>query len=152
RLVDAQFPPELARQHDALVAAYERRLLASPTGLVETYPGEAYPTDSAAVAAAIAAHGRATHTDHSPALAPWADRTLNVLIDPVSHFVFQRMGARDGSVHDAPRGSGTALAAYFAGFADRHVAEVLAEGIFRHESTLGGFGAIREYAEGHAGR
>lgn len=72
-------------------------------------------------------------------------------IDPASGFVIQRMGARDGAAHDAPRGSGTALAAYFAGFADRSVARRLAEGLFRHEATFFGFGAIREYAPGHAG-
>lgn len=68
RLVDPAFPPALAAQHDALIAAYERRLLASGTGLIETYPGEAYPTDVAAVAAAIAMHGRATHTPHARVL------------------------------------------------------------------------------------
>jgi hypothetical protein len=152
RVIDPAFPPDLAAEHDALIAAYERRLLESPTGLIETYPGEAYPTDSAAVAAAIAVHGRATHADHTRVLAHWAERVETVQIDPASHFVFQRMGARDGAPHDAPRGSGTALAAYFAGFADKHVAERLAEGLFRHESTFWGFGAVREYAEGHTGR
>ena len=143
---------DIQTQHDALIAAYERRLLASPTGLVETYPGEAYPTDSAAVAAAIAVHGRATHADHTRVLSHWADRVRQVQLDPASHLLFQRMGARDGSAHDAPRGSGTALAAYFAGFADKQIAHLLAEGLFRHESTLWGFGAIREYAEGHSGQ
>src|SRR5262249_4433872 len=131
--------------------AYERRLYASPTGLIETYPGEAYPTDVAAVAAAIAVHGRATGADHREVIARWAERVRSVQIDRASGLVIQRMGAADGRAHDAPRGSGTGLAAYFAGFADRSVAALLAEGLFRHESTLLGFGAIREYAEGHGG-
>jgi hypothetical protein len=152
RLVDRAFPPGVARQHDALVAAYERRLLASPTGLIETYPNEAYPTDVAAVAAAIAVHGRATGADHSRVLRHWADRVRRIQIDARSGLVIQRMGARDGRAHDAPRGSGTGLAAYYAGFVDRGVARLLAEGLFRHESTFAGFGAIREYAEGHSGR
>ena len=151
RVLDPAFPPDVARQHDALIAAYERRLLESATGLIETYPGEAYPTDNAAVAAAIAVHGRATQTDHARVLAHWAEQVLKVQLDPASHYVFQRMGARDGRAHDAPRGSGTALAAYFAGFADRGVAETLADGLFRHESTFWGFGAIREYADGYSG-
>jgi hypothetical protein len=151
RLLDPGFPPEVARQHDALVGAYERRLLASPTGLIETYPHEAYPTDTAAVAAAIAVHARATNADHHAVLTRWADLVLRVQIDAASGLVVQRMGALDGRAHDAPRGSGTALAAYFAGFADRRVAEQLAAGLFRHEGTFFGFGAIREYAEGHRG-
>ncbi len=151
RLVDPAFPADLARQHDALIAAYERRLLASDTGLIETYPGESFPTDVAAVAAAIAVHGRATHASHEPVLRRWADRVRAVQIDPASGLVIQRMDARTGAAHDAPRASGTGLAAYFAGFADRSVAELLATGLLRHESTRFGFGAIREYADGYQG-
>ena len=97
-------------------------------------------------------HGRATGTDHSRVLARWAERVQKVQIDPASGLVVQRMGAFDGRAHDAPRGSGTALGAYFAGFADRRVAGLLAQGVFRSEADFFGFGAIREYAPGHAGR
>ena len=152
RLLDPQFPPALAAQHDALIAAYERRLLASPTGLIDTYPGEAYPTDTAAVAAAIAVHGRATHVSHSTVLRHWAERVRAVQIDRASGFVIQRMDATTGAPHDAPRGSGTGLAAYFAGFADREIARTLGDAVASHEVTRFGFGGIREYAEGHSGK
>jgi hypothetical protein len=152
RLLDPRFPEPVARQHDALIAAFERRLSASQTGLIETYPGEAYPTDVAAVAAAIAVHGRATGADHRAVLAHWARCVRERQVHAGSGLVFQRMGAGDGRPHDAPRGSGTGLAAYFAGFADRQVSALLAEGLFRHEAGLWGFGAIREYADGYAGR
>lgn len=152
RLLDAAFPAASAAQHDALIAAYERRLLASRTGLIDTYPGEAYPTDVASVAAAIAVHGRATGADHRRVLAHWAAQVKKVQIDPDSGLVIQRLSAVDGRPHDAPRGSGTGLAAYFAGFADRATAQLLAQGLFRHEATFFGFGAIREYASGHSGR
>jgi hypothetical protein len=151
RLLDPAFPPDVAAQHDALIGAYERRLLASPTGLIETYPGEAFPTDCAAVAGAIAVHGRATGKDHARVLAHWAALVRKTQIDPASGLVVQRMDAWKGTPHDAPRGSGTALGAYFAGFADRSVARDLAAGLFRHESTFFGFGAIHEYAPGHRG-
>jgi hypothetical protein len=151
RAVDPSFPPSEAARHDALIAAFERRLLASPTGLIETYPGEAYPTDVAAVAAAIAVHGRATGVDHQRVLRHWSDRVRAVQIDPNSGLVIQRMGAWNAKAHDAPRGSGTGLAAYYAGFADRGVAELLADGLFKHESSFWGFSAIREYAEGFRG-
>ena len=152
RLVDPEFPAALAASHDSLIAAYARRLLASPTGLIETYPGEAYPTDVAAVAAAIAVHGRATGVDHRAVLAHWAERVRAVQLDRASGLVVQRLAASDARAHDAPRGSGTGLAAYFAGFADRKLARELASALFRQESTLLGFSAIREYAPGHAGR
>jgi hypothetical protein len=151
RLVDPAFPASLAAQHDALVAAFERRLLASPTGLIETYPGEAYPTDVAAVAAAIAIHGRVTHTSHDAVLRQWAARVRTVQIDRASGLVIQRMDAATGAPHDAPRASGTGLAAYFAGFADRALARELAAAVVRQVSTRFGFGAVREYADGFAG-
>ena len=151
RLLDPTFPRDVAAKHDALIAAYERRLLASPTGLIETYPDEAYPTDVAAVAAAIAVHGRATGVDHHRVLERWAERVRAVQIDPASGFVVQRLSAADGSAHDAPRGSGIGLAAYFAGFADRSLAKDLGDAVLKHEATFLRFGGIREYAEGHHG-
>jgi hypothetical protein len=152
RLVDPAFPAELARQHDEVIAALERRLAASQTGLIETYPGEAYPTDVAAVAGAIAVHGRATGARHDEVLRRWGEQVRAVQIDPASGLVIQRMSARTGEPHDAPRASGTGLGAYFAGFADRQLAAQLADGLLRHEATWQGFGAIREYAAGHAGK
>jgi hypothetical protein len=103
------------------------------------------------VAAAIAVHGRATGADHARVLSHWAERVLAVQIDPKSGFVFQRMNAWTGAPHDAPRGSGTALAAYFAGFADRRVARALAGGVLAHQASFWGFGAVNEYAAGYYG-
>jgi hypothetical protein len=148
RLVDPAFPTELAKQHDALIAAYERRLLASPTGLIETYPGEAYPTDVAAVVGAIAVHARATHTSHDAVLHHWADHVRTTQLDAASGLVIQRMNATTGAALDSPRASGTGLAAYFAGFADRDIAKLLAAGVLRQQARRFGFGGIREYAQG----
>ncbi len=145
RRVDPAFPAAAARQHDALIAAYERRLLASPTALIETYPGEAFPTDVAAVAAAIAVHGQATGVDHRRVLAHWEANVRRVQIDK-SGFVHQRMHL-DGTPVDAPRGSGTAFAAYYAGFVSPALARTLTDAVFRHRGTFGGFEAIDEYAD-----
>ena len=152
RLLDPAFPASVAREHDALIAAYERRLLASPTGLIETYPGEAYPTDTAAVAGAIAVHGRATGTDHARVLAHWAERVRSRPDRP-------RERARHPA-HGSPRWSRPRRAARLGDGPrrllrglrrSRRRARRLAEGLFRHEATFFGFGAIREYAPGHAG-
>ena len=152
RLFDPSYPSAAARSHDALIAAYERRLLASSTGLIETYPGNAFPTDVAAVVAAIALHGRATGVPHSAVIAHWAKAVRAVQIDRESGLIIQRMNAHTGARKDAPRGSGTGLAAYFAGFADRSVAALLADGLLRNRVSFAGFGAIREYQAGHSGR
>lgn len=150
RLVDPAFPADLAAQQDTIIASYERRVLASPTALLDTLPGEAYPTDMAAVAAAIAVHGRATGTDHSAVLAHWAQQVRAVQLDPATGLVVQRMGT-DARSHDAPRASGTGLAAYFAGFANRSLAADLTTAFSRQERTLLGFSAIHEYAPGTTG-
>jgi hypothetical protein len=151
RLVDPAFPAQQAKSHDTLIAAYERRLLASDSGLIETYPNEAYPTDVAAVAAAIAVHGRVSGVDHRRVIAHWVSRVRSRQIEPKSGFVFQRMSAASGRPHDAPRGSGTGLAAYYAGFVDRGLAGQLATALLQHEKSFCGFDAIGEYAEGHTG-
>jgi hypothetical protein len=137
------FPADVSRAHDALVAAYERRLLASPIAVIETYPGEAYPTDIAAVAAAIAVHGRATGTDHRAVLAHWVRGVRTEQRDASSGFVHQRL-TMAGEPLDVPRGSGTGLAAYYASFVDRALAAELTDALIDHERTCGGFGGIAE--------
>ncbi|MSP56049.1 MAG: hypothetical protein EXR69_10655 [Myxococcales bacterium] len=148
---DEPLPADVQADYDALIAAYIRRLDASGTGLIDTYPGEAYPTDVAAVAGSIAVHGRVTRTWHRATLTRWADGVRESQIDPGSGLVFQRLDARTGKAHDAPRASGTGLAAYFAGFADRSISRDLTSGILRQERTFLGFGGIHEYAPGHDG-
>ncbi len=150
RLVDPSFPPPVAAVHDRVIAALARRLEASKTGLIDTYPGEAFPTDVAAVAAAIAVHGRATGTDHRLTLEGWVKRVRS-LQRHSSGLVWQRMDSLTGHPLDAPRGSGTGLAAYFAGFVDRALARELTDALLEHERTLLGFGAIAEYAAGYDG-
>lgn len=145
RWVEPQgFPPDIVRTHDALIAAFERRLLASPTALIETYPGEAYPTDVAAVAAAIAVHGRATGVDHSRVLRHWVQQVRDVQMDRASGYVIQRMSL-NGTHQDVARGSGTGLAAYFAGFVDPLLEHQLARALAAHERTFAGFGAVAEF-------
>lgn len=148
---DEPLPADVQSDYDTLISAYIRRLDASPTGLIETYPGEAYPTDVAAVAGAIAVHGRVTRTFHRATLARWADGVRESQVDPGSGLVIQRLNARTGEPHDAPRASGTGLAAYFAGFADRSIARELTSAILRQERTFLGFGGIHEYGPGHDG-
>ncbi|MBW2736779.1 MAG: hypothetical protein JRH20_30705 [Deltaproteobacteria bacterium] len=151
RLVGATLPKRVIRDHDRLIAAFVRRLGRSRTGLIETYPKEAYPTDVAAVAGAIALHGRVTGRDYSRVLDRWAAAVRRVQVHQPSGFVYQRMDAKNGKPRDAPRGSGTALAGYFAGFADRSLREFFTKSVTAHESTCFGFSGIREHAEGFSG-
>lgn len=136
-----------ASVHDGIVSALERRVVASKTGFLETYPNEIYPVDNAAGLAAIALHARATRRE-SAALARGLDALRDKGIDPETGLLFQSV-ASEGAMRDGPRGSGTALASYFLAYADEATSAVLyratREHLFR---TVLGFGAVLEHPGG----
>lgn len=138
--------------HDSLNDALVRRLQSSPIGLIETYPGEIYPVDNAAVIATIALHAQATGTDVSGIVDPWVRTFRSRYVDAGSGLVYQSVRS-DGRPLDSPRGSGTALTVYFLSFADRALSRDL------HAALLDGlrvdalgFGLMREYPAGTGGR
>ena len=141
-----------AALHDQVAAALARRLARSPTGLVETYPGEVYPVDNLAAFGALGLHARATGADHDALLERFAARLRRDYVDPETGLLVQAT-TPDGRRADAPRGSGTALGAHFASFADaalsRELHDALRAELARHHF---GFGTVREYPEGTAGR
>lgn len=141
-----------AALHDRWIDALAARLDRAPHGLFETYPGEAYPADIASVAGAIGLHQEITGLDRSALLARWAERYRARWIDAGSGYLIQAGDPETGRALDAPRGSGTAIAAYFLSFADRALARDLDRALAEvgHASLLG-FGAVREHAPGHAG-
>jgi len=141
-----------AAVHDRLTEGLARRLAAAPHGLFETYPGEAYPADIAMVAGSIALHDCATGAPERPWLAAWRIAFLQWL-DPASGLAYQSGVAARGSAGGAgpPRASGTALAAFALSFADRDLSRRLFQALRNGQSSLLGFGAVREYAVGHDG-
>src|SRR5678815_1730107 len=72
RAVDLETP--YAPLHDRLTAALADRLNRAPTGLIETYPGETWPPDVAAVAGSIGLHAEVTGVDRRALLERWARR------------------------------------------------------------------------------
>jgi hypothetical protein len=67
--------------------------------------------------------------------------------------LIQRVKSGSCTPLDAPRGSGTAVGAYFLSFADRDLAVKLHRSLVdAGERSLFGFSAIREYASGFHGR
>jgi hypothetical protein len=133
---------------DHLVA----RLEASELGLLQTYPGEVYPIDNTAFFGALAVHDRATGQDHAALLARLTDRLAAHHRDPRSGLLYQAVDPDDGAPLDRPRGSGTALGAYFLSFVDPALSRALYESIRTHltRHTLG-FGTTREYLPGEGG-
>lgn len=140
-----------AALHDRLTDELARRLFNSPTGMIETYPGETWPPDVAAVAGSIGLHARATGTDRQAELDRWAERFASCALDATGYLI-QRIRSGTCEPLDAPRGSGTAVASYFLGFAHPALSRRLYEGLVAQgERSLLGFGAVREYASGHQG-
>ncbi len=149
RAVDPSTPH--AALHDRLSAAFAERLAASPTGLVETYPGETWPPDVAAVAGSVGLHAKVTGTDRRALLDAWADRFARCALDG-SGYLVQRVKSGSCAPLDAPRGSGTAVAAYFTSFAVPSLSAKLHRAIVSEgRRSLFGFGGVREYARGHSG-
>ena len=151
RSVDPSTPH--AALHDRIVAALARRLERSPDGVIETYPGEAYPCDIAAVVGAVGQHARLTGADRRALLARMARVYRERFTHRPSGYLAQSVGRGDASGEGTPRGSGTALAAYFLSFADAGLARELAGALARTGHVrLAGFGGVREYAPGASGR
>lgn len=148
RLVEPQ--NELAPLHDRLTAQLAAALDASPTGLIETYPGETWPPDVSAVAGSIGLHGRATGADHAALLARWTTRFEACAVDRAGMLV-QRVTSGTCKPVDAPRGSGTAIASYFTSFAAPALSRRLYAGLSAGRRTIAGFGGIREYEAGFDG-
>jgi hypothetical protein len=139
---------------ERFVAALERRFVASPSGQVESYPGEIYPVDEAAGLAALALHAKATHASPSPGLVRGLESLRARGVDHATGLLYQSVPANQSvsgnpSVPGAPRGSGTALAVYFLAYADAPLAaslyRALREQLFR---TVLGFGAVLEHPSG----
>jgi len=150
RAVDPETP--YAPLHDRLTAALADRLDRAPTGLIETYPGETWPPDVAAVAGSIGLHAEVTGVDRRALLERWARRFEACALHR-SGYLVQRVKTGTCKPVDAPRGSGTAVASYFLSFADVPLSRRLFDAVRREGRVCAlGFCGIREYAPGFTGK
>lgn len=98
--------------HARLVDALARRLDASPTGLIETYPGETYIPDNVVVVAGLALFDRCTGAAaHAPTIRRFLTTTRERWTDPDN-------GILRFSPHQPARGSGAAWNAFYLPFID----------------------------------
>lgn len=139
-----------AALNDAVTEALARRFAASATGLLESYPGETYPADNAAALASILVHDRATGGVHPVTTAVQA-ALRGRSTDPRSGLMYQRVDSKTGEPRDAPRASGTAMAAFLLGYAGDDAARPSWDALARQWDTVLGFGGTREYAPGESG-
>ena len=145
-------PSAYDARHDALAAALERRFAASPTGLLETYPGEVYPVDNTAALGALALHAKARGAEAPPGLTRGLAAIRTSGVQPVSGLLAQSVDANTAAPRDQGRGSGTALAAYFLAYADPAMSASLYRAVHRELfRTIIGFGAVLEHPAGSDG-
>ncbi len=136
--------------NDRISVALERRLAAAPAHVIETYPGEIYPVDNAAAIASLALRARALGREPPPVVAQYLEQVATRFVDPRTGLLSQALRP-DRTPADAPRGSGTALAAYYLSFADEASSWALHRAVRDHlAGDVAGFGVVREYAPGSA--
>lgn len=135
--------------NDRITEALARRLSLSTIGLIETYPDEVYPVDNAACVGGIALHHEVTGKGYPDVLKAAYAVFRNRYIDSESGMLFQAVDNADGDPIDKPRGSGTALAAYFLSFGrDPSLGRELYQSLrIKHSGGIVGFGYVEEYPD-----
>jgi hypothetical protein len=104
RTVDPDVP--WVAEHDRMIQTLRTRIEQSPTGLIETYPGETYPVDVSAAIAAIDVHGHLTGFEVEQFVTDWTSRISDDFVSKQTNYLSQT-----GPSVGRHRGSGTALAA-----------------------------------------
>jgi len=146
RLVEPQTPYE--ELNDKVSTALIRRFSKSSTGLLETYPNEVYPVDNAAGIASVALRLRTKPNVKTAAFVQrWLAKFRHSTVEPNTGLLYQRVTAKTAHPIGPPRGSGTALAAYFLSFAAPRQSRELYDALVRElKGSLWGYSAVREYA------
>ncbi|MFC1745101.1 hypothetical protein ACFL35_13995 [Candidatus Riflebacteria bacterium] len=138
--------------NEKITEGFIRILEGSDIKLIETYPNETYPVDNAAVIASIGVYDRVAGKDHSELLQKCYKKFEETYREPVSGLLFQSVDFSTGKPVDKPRGSGTALAAYFFSFANKELSYKLFTSLKKScARKIFGLGYIREYPINVAG-
>lgn len=141
-----------AALNDRLSAVLQRSLETSPTGLLETYPGQVFPVDNMSIGGSIGLRALAIGEARPRWLDRWTSMIRDRYVDRSTGLLVQRVHPVTGAAVDAPRGSGTAFGAYMLSFGERELTHDLDLAVRRElDTSLAGFGAIREYPRGYAG-
>ncbi len=139
--------------YDAIVAAIARRMQASSSWHLETYPGEIYTADNSVGVAALALHHAIHQTPRSEAVDGWITYTKRHLIDRDNGIIVFGVG-RDGSPRGRGRGSAAGYNSFFLPFIDPALASEQRARLREHLLVDMPFGAVgvREYSSGVDGR
>lgn len=136
----------------AVASALARRIMASPTRLLETYPGETYLPDNVVVTAALRVVDRALGTQ-TRAVDEWVAAVRDRFLDrETGLIVFSTLS--DGTVTQGPRGSGAGWNSFYLPFIDAGLAREQAERAIVHlydEPLFGLIAGLREHPRGRQG-
>ena len=143
-------------RHDALhrrvAEALVRRIGRSPAPLLETYPGERYTADNAALYAALALFARFHGDDFGPLFERFVAHAEAHLLDRQTGTIAFRFDRR-GRALGRSRGSGVGWNSFFLPFFAPELAQRQYERTKAHFLVRLPFGlaALREYPRGHEG-
>lgn len=139
---------QYADLHDRITAALIRRMKIHPLLIVQTYPREAYPVDMCAVIASVALHQSSAGEDHQAIIDKWLHICRSRYIENKTGLLCQAVRYDSGQPNDYPRGSGTALGAYFLSFVDVDLSKQLYGAIKTNLLTPPGpMQGVKEYVD-----
>ncbi len=144
--------PKFIDLHDRITSTLVRRFETHEIRLLQTYPGETYPADNAAAIGSIGLFDAVTGSDHGKLLDSIEERFRKYYTHQPSGLLFQSVDSKTGGPAGKPRGSGTAIAAYFLSFGRTRLSKDLFHAIRRSASaSFLGFGFVMEYPAGIPG-
>jgi hypothetical protein len=143
-------------RHDAIHRrvshAIARRMRASASRHLETYPGQIYTADNSVGVAALALYDRISGESHADVIGEWVDYTRTHLLDPDNGIVVFAVSA-EGEPVGRGRGSAAGYDSFYLPFIDEAFAREQFERLREHMLEDLPFGAVgvREYADGIEG-
>lgn len=136
--------------HRRVDDALARRMRASVSRHIETYPGQIYTADNSVGVAALALHDMAAGgRAYADVIAEWAAYTRSVLLDPDNGLTVFGVAA-DGTARGRGRGSAAGYSALYLPYVDASFAAEQRARLRAHMEVALPFGAlgVREYARG----
>jgi hypothetical protein len=141
------------QMHRSISDALARRVLESPHHYLETFPGQVFIPDNAAMIASLSTAQFTLGVDYQRAISAWLAQTRRQVIDPATGLIRPWIDF-DGNGVGTPRGSYAAWTAFYLNWTDRELALEqyrLLRASFAVKLPFG-MAALREYRRGYSGR
>lgn len=135
--------------HRSVSEAIARRMAASPSAHLATYPGRIFTADNSVGVAALAIYDELTGASHANEIARWVEHSQNHLLDPQNGIIVFAVSP-EGAPLGRGRGSAAGYNSFYLPFIDEALAAEQFERLREHLLVDLPFGAIgiREYSRG----